>query len=107
MIFHSRSRNHRGPVQQATSDHDEAYHPLSANFRCQTPSMHSSHGPAYAVTLKPTHVYNEQQSKTASQGGNHVFEAKRIESPAQQKPTTENGNECCIALFYVQQIYTG
>ena len=107
LIFHSRLRNRHGPVQQATSDHDEAYHPLSANLRCQTPSMHTGHVPAYVALQVSTHVYNEQQNKTASQGGNHVFEAKRIKNPAQQKPTTENGNERCIAPFYVQWIYTG
>ena len=97
LIPHSRSRYGRGPVRQvSTSDNNEAYHPLSAKLGCQTPSMHSGHGPAYVTLQVSTHVYNEQQNKTASQGGKQVFEAKKIESPVQQKPTTGNGNEYCI-----------
>ena len=103
MILYSRSRDRHGPVQQAS---DEAYQPLSAKLGCQTPSMHTGHGPAYVTLQVSTHVYNEQQNKTASQGGKQVFEAKKIESPVQQKPTTGNGNEYCIALFYIQLIYT-
>lgn len=106
MILYSRSRYRHGPVQQASTSDDEAYHPLSAKLGCQTPSMHTGHGPAYVTLQVSTHVYNEQQNKTASLGGKQVFEAKKIESPVQQKPTTGNGNEYCIAPFYIQLIYT-
>ena len=101
LIPHFRSRYRHGPVQQvSTSDKDEAYHPLSGNLGCQTPSIHTCHGPAYVTQLHvSTHVYNELQNKTASLGGKQVFEAKKIESPVQQKPTTENGNEYCIPPF--------
>ena len=101
LIPHSRSRYGRGPVRQvSTSDNNEAYHPLSAKVGCQTSSMHTCHGPAYVTQLHvSTHVYNELQNKTALQGGKQVFEAKKIESPVQQKPTTENGNEYCIPPF--------
>ena len=100
LIPHSKSRYRHGPVQEvSTSDKDEAYQPLSGNLGCQTPSMHTGHGPAYVTLHVSTHVYNELQNKTASPGGKQVFEARKIESPVQQKPTTENGNKYCIPPF--------